>query len=208
MPEEVELILSSALAITDTRRVSKAACRWVPWICAYTGARAGEITQLRGEDVLQRDGYWAIHITPEAGTVKTSEPRTVPLHEHLIEQGFVEYARSKGKGPLFYDAESPSKAHTIDPTNPPKPRSVRQRERVGEWVRKIGVTDEAVAPNHAWRHTFQRIADRLGITEKMSDAITGHAPASVGRSYGMPTVGDMAEALKRFPKYDVNKVLE
>jgi hypothetical protein len=39
----------------------------------------------------------------------------------------------------------------------------------------------------------------------MSDAITGHAPANVGRSYGAPTVGDMAEALKTFPRYDTTK---
>lgn len=29
--------------------LNKLACRWVPWMCAYTGARAGEITQLRKE---------------------------------------------------------------------------------------------------------------------------------------------------------------
>jgi hypothetical protein len=64
-----------------------AARRWVPWLCAYTGARAGEITQLRAEDIQQhRDGLWTLRITPEAGTVKTGKARTVPLHEHLIEQ--------------------------------------------------------------------------------------------------------------------------
>jgi integrase len=56
----------------------------------YTGARAGEITQLRGKDVVKHEGVWAIQITPEAGTVKTGKPRTIPLHEHLIEQGFIE----------------------------------------------------------------------------------------------------------------------
>jgi hypothetical protein len=37
----------------------------------------------------------------------------------------------------------------------------------------------------------------------MSDAITGHAAATDGRKYGAPTVEDMAEALKRFPRYTV-----
>jgi hypothetical protein len=35
----------------------------------------------------------------------------------------------------------------------------------------------------------------------MSDYITGHAPKSVGASYGEPTLADMADALKKFPRY-------
>jgi integrase len=48
-PAEVKLVLTSALAFTDALRPFDAARRWVPWLCAYTGARAGEITQLRGK---------------------------------------------------------------------------------------------------------------------------------------------------------------
>ena len=81
---------------------------------------------------------------------------------------------------------------------------MKTRERIGEWVRKkTGVTDKALQPNHAWRHTFKRVADRVGISEKVSDAITGHAPASVGRSYGAPSVDDMAAALAKFPRYEL-----
>jgi integrase len=67
----------------------------------------------------------------------------------------------------------------------------------------LGITDPEVGPTHGWRHTFKQIAEREGISEKMSDAITGHAAATVGRSYGAPTVEDMAEALKKFPRYVV-----
>jgi integrase len=204
-PEEVEKILGAALAFKDAKRPFDAARRWVPWICAYTGARAGEITQLRGKDVIKREEHWAINITPEAGTVKNREQRFVPLHEHLLEQGFIDFVNNKGDGPLFYDADSAQRATTHDPTNPSKARAVKARERVGEWVRGLGITDKGVQPNHAWRHTFKQIADRVGISEKVSDAITGHAPASVGRSYGAPTVADMAAALKKFPRYDIGK---
>ena len=70
-------------------------------------------------------------------------------------------------------------------------------------MRELGITDPEVGPTHGWRHTFQQIADRVGIAEKMSDAITGHAPASTGRRYGPATVEDMAEAMKKFPRYVV-----
>jgi predicted metal-dependent hydrolase len=39
--EEAQTILRAAAAIRDTKRVSSAAKRWVPWLCAYSGARAG-----------------------------------------------------------------------------------------------------------------------------------------------------------------------
>ena len=59
LPDERRTILRAALRITDTDTPDNAAKRWVPWLCAYTGARPGEITQLRGGDVIERDGLHA-----------------------------------------------------------------------------------------------------------------------------------------------------
>jgi integrase len=200
--EEVAKILSAALAIQNVERKRHAARRWVPWVCAYTGARVGEITQLRDIDVLPNE--CAIRITPEAGTQKGRKAYKVPLHEHLIEQGFLEFAKASGKGPLFYnEAQSPRKT---DPTNPSKPRFVKTREHLAKWVREIGVTDPNIRPNHAWRHTFKQIGRRY-IPEQILDAITGHAPATVGRGYGAPTLTDMAKALKKFPRYSLKGAL-
>jgi integrase len=66
--DEASTILTASAAITDARTAHEACKRWVPWLCAYTGARPGEMTQLRGADVIERDGVHAIRITPEAGT--------------------------------------------------------------------------------------------------------------------------------------------
>jgi len=68
-------------------------------------------------------------------------------------------------------------------------------------VRGLGVDDPEISPNHAWRHTFKRIADEIGMPEKMNDAITGHTQATEGRKYGAPSVSAMADALKKFPRY-------
>jgi integrase len=199
-PAEIETILKAASAVMDASRASSAARRWVPWLCAYTGARVGEMTQLRGADVIHQDGVDAVRITPDAGTVKTRQARLVPLHEHIIAQGFLAYVKTRGKGPLFYEPSS-NEPKAGDPTNPRKPRYVKTREHLAEWVRKLGVDDPELQPNHAWRHTFKQIADRAGITERMSDYITGHAHKSVGAGYGAPTLEDMAAALKKFPRY-------
>ncbi|WP_439371024.1 hypothetical protein [Bradyrhizobium sp. DASA03120] len=48
-------------------------------------------------------------LTPEAGTLKTGKPRVVPIHEHLIAQGFIEMVQQVGKGALFYNDRTPQK---------------------------------------------------------------------------------------------------
>jgi integrase len=200
--EEAQVILRASAGITNLRDAFPRAKRWVLWVCAYSGARSGEITQLRGIDVIQRGDFYAMKLTPEAGTIKTSEARTVPLHEHLIAQGFIEFVREQGEGPLFYNVRKAA-TREVDPLNPQLSPASKTRGRLGAWVRDLGVNDPEVGPTHGWRNLFQRIADRAGIAEKMSDRITGHKPASVGRRYGPATVEDMAEALKRFPRYIV-----
>jgi integrase len=170
--------------------------RWVPWLCAYTGARVNEITQIRREDVREIEGVWTLHITPEAGGVKTNEARTVPLHEHLIEQGFIRAIADKPDGPLFY--------------NPGHERSGSDRgqhKKVGmflaAWVRKdLGITDPAIQPNHAWRHTFKGICLEAGIEERAADYMQGHAPKGQGRRYGANTIPALASQLAKFPRFD------
>jgi integrase len=197
---EWKTILRAAAAIKDTSTFSTAIYRWVPWLMAYTGARAQEITQLRGSDVQQLDNIWTLNLTPEAGTTKTGEARRVPIHEHLIDQGFLAFVTSRGTGPLFYRQR---KEHNSEPTKQKKLPGAQARQRLATWVRSLGVNDANLSPNHAWRHTFKLIAERSGISERIHDAITGHAPRTVGRTYGQATSEDMAHALKKFPRYEI-----
>ena len=199
-PEEAALILRAALAYTDPKTMQQRVRRWVPWLCAYSGARAGEITQMRGVDVQERSGFHVINITPEAGSTKTHAARLVPIHEHLIEQGFIEFVRRSGSGPLFYNPYTDA-VEQSDPLKPRRSRADTARAQLSDWVREIGVTDPELKPTHAWRETFKQIADRVGIIEKVHDEITGHAQKTIGRGYGRPTIEDMAEALKKFPRY-------
>ncbi|UFX44448.1 hypothetical protein HAP47_0036580 [Bradyrhizobium sp. 41S5] len=199
-PDEARLILQAALTYRDPKTATERARRWVPWLCAYSGARPGEVTQLRGMDVQKRGNFYAMTLTPDAGTIKTRKPRIVPIHEHLDEQGFLKFVRQMGKGPLFYNPRDKEPEET-DPVNPRRSRAATTRAHLSTWVRELGVTDPEVKPNHAWRHTFKQTADRVGIPEKVHDEITGHEHATEGRKYGAPTVEDMAEALKKFPRY-------
>jgi integrase len=196
---ERKKILSAAL-VTASGNLSPQralARRWVPWLCAYTGARVNEITQLRKEDVQQIEGVWAIRITPEAGGVKTNEARTVPLHEHLIAQGFITAITGKPNGPLFYDPEHERGGSDRG-----------QHKKVGmflaKWVRNfVGVTDEAIMPNHAWRHTFKTVCFEAGIEERAADYMCGHASKGQGRKYGVNTIPALANQLAKFPRFEL-----
>jgi integrase len=199
LPEERTQILNAALGVKNTRKPFDAARRWVPWLCAYTGSRPSEVTQLRGMDLIDRGGVFGLKITQEAGTLKSAEARVVPLHEHLLAQGFLGFVRQRGKGPLFYQERAPSTE--TDPIKRKKPRYAQVRQRLAEWVRELGVDDPELLPNHAWRHTFKAVGRRAGISDKILDDICGHAPATVGRGYGRASFDDMADALKQFPRY-------
>jgi integrase len=200
-PEERRKILSAAMAIKAFRKRDDAARRWVPWLCAYTGARVGEITQLRKADVIKRGGIHALKITPEAGTVKNARARVVPLHEHLIAQGFLRFVKQHGDGPLFYRPRPTTATAEVDPLKRKKAPAAQVRQRLADWVRELGVTDTEVSPLHGWRHTFKQIGRRVGISDPVLDDICRHAPASVGSAYGRASLEDMAAALRTFPRY-------
>lgn len=189
---EAKAILGASLAHRRAGKESPkmaAAKRWVPWLCAYTGARVGEIVQLRREDVRQDEGGWHIRITPEAGRVKDKDVRDVPLHAHLIEQGFVSFVEASEEGHLFY---SPNAAgETEGPWRTTK-------NRIAEFARKA-VSDPDVQPNHAWRHRFLTEGRRVGVPERVLHEITGHAPANVGEAYGEVPLSVMREGIERLP---------
>ena len=175
--EEAFKILQASLDAPPKKlsRNFAVARRWVPWLCAYTGARVNEITQARACDVKFVEDYWCIYITPEAGTQKTCSARLVPLHADLIEQGFLEFARTKkGQEPLFASTIQRGK------TSP----SELVGAHLAKWVRNMGIEDPSVAPNHGWRHRFKTEARGRRIQLGLVDAIQGHAPATEGGAYG------------------------
>jgi integrase len=193
---EAQIILTAASStmVRDERTASR---RWMPWLLAYTGARAGELAQLRAGDVdLTRK---AIRFDPTAGTVKTGKMRVIPIHDHLIEQGLLEFVKGvlavkSPEGGLFYEGRNDAGKIL---------RSDGVANKLSKWVRSLGITDPGVSPNHGWRHMFKTRARRAGIDQGIRDAICGHSSRSVAQDYEHVDVEDMAEAIKRFPRYMV-----
>ncbi|WP_082504562.1 DUF6538 domain-containing protein [Methylobacterium sp. Leaf111] len=196
---EALTILRAALGPHSPRlsREKAAARRWIPWLCAYGGARVNEVTQLRGKDVRLEKDIWIFRITPDAGRVKTGRWRDVPLHPDLTAQGFPDFVRARGNGPLFYDptrGRDGSAAHPI---------YKKVGERLAAWVRSLGVDDPGVDPNHGWRHRFKTVGRRAGIDPTVLDAIQGHAARTEGEQYGRFPTEALFDAIRRLPTYDM-----
>lgn len=197
---EAAAILSACLAPPGPLMTPEnaSARRWVPWLCAYTGARVNEMTQLRASDVMEHEGVWIVRISPEAGTVKTGVKRLVALHPHLLEMGIVEFARAKdGDAPLFY---APARKRSGEGG---RAQYESVGNRLADWVRGLGIDDPEVAPNHGWRHRYKTLRRRHGIDKEVIDAVQGHAPATEGDRYGETEVAAMLREISKLPRYEV-----
>jgi integrase len=195
-PEAVAILKSSGSYVGSKREHASmtAAKRWTPILAAYSGARIGELVQLRAEDVRKDGAVDFIRIAPEAGTVKSGLYRDVPLHNHIVDSGFLDFVRSVGTGPLFYKPSSrPSKS---------LPGSV-VAGRLAKWIRSLDVADTAVQPNHGWRHRMKTVGRELGLDPRVLDAIQGHAARTAGEDYGDVTLKAKQAAIQRLPRYQI-----
>jgi integrase len=193
--DEAKAILQAAMKVTRGGESAGtfAAKRWVPFLAAYTGARVGELAQLRKQDATREGEHWVLLLTPEAGTIKTNEARKVVLHPHLIDLGFPAFLRAAQPGHLFL---KPAKdGDVLGPLQGLK-------NRLAEFVRGI-ITDPNVAPMHGFRHRFKTVGMDAGVPSRVLDAIQGHAARTAGDGYGDVTVKAMAMAMERVPRVEV-----
>ena len=108
--EEVARLLRLAKQQTNPAR------RWLPWLAALSGARIGELAQLWAEGIKIENGihFMEIKAAPDGGSLKTpNSERRVPLHPILIKDGFLDFVKTKGKGPLFYQRSSATRTNDM-----------------------------------------------------------------------------------------------
>ncbi|MDX2464649.1 MAG: tyrosine-type recombinase/integrase [Porticoccus sp.] len=140
--------------------------RWIPLLAAYTGARRGELTQLRKQDFQKDDksGRYYLSIVEEAGSVKNQQSiRRVPIHPELLEAGFIDYVNACESDRLFE-----VKAH-----------------RVTNWFfglrEKLGIEDCDQNNNkkvfHSFRHTVVTKMKAANLSDSLQKAVVGHAIA-------------------------------
>ncbi|MBB3903591.1 site-specific integrase [Methylobacterium brachythecii] len=199
---EAETVLRAALLESNPAR------RWLPWLMAYSGARAGEIVQLRRQDIRQEpeSGVWYLDFNPEAGRLKNKpSQRVVPLHPHLIEMGFVTWAKGQANERLFYRERAGGA-----PAGRRDPKSVTIN-RVGDWVRDdvavAAVRAGEVAPNHGWRHRFSTELVNLEVPDTTRKRLTGHRLDGEDNRYvGKIVMERLHAAVAKLPRYVTDHV--
>lgn len=166
---------------------------WIPIVCLFTGARIGEIAQLRIDDIAEEEGLPFIHIRDDEKSgqkTKSGFSRVAPIHSELAALGFPAFvARQKRlagndkRGRLFPQLEP------------------NEREQIGarpsrfwrKYLQKIGLKAGADGfGSHSFRHTM---ADRLRLAGYLDDEIEvclGHNQKSVTGGYGRVKQGTVA----------------
>jgi integrase len=161
-PDEAIQVLRAA------RRQSDPRTRWLPWLCAYTGARINEVANLHREDFLESEGFWFFKINTSGGrSVKTaSSVRYVAVHPALEVEGFRQFVEDATGGRLFASGAD---------------------DVVRDWFwdkAGAGITRKGVSPNHGWRHLFEDLCIRDGVADSAKDYMTGRVQPGSAKDYG------------------------
>ena len=181
--EEAKLILTAA------RNHKNVVMRWMPWLCAYTGARLGEVSQLRSTDIVKVGDIWVIKIDPSAGSLKTlRSERMIPVHPRLEAEGFISFTQTT-TGVLF-PTLVPDTFGSIGGT---------ATKSVGRWIRSLGVVDTRISPSHSWRHRFRTLAREHDLSIDIADALIGHARKNVADRYGEFSVAALYREISKIP---------
>jgi integrase len=156
---------------------------WAPLIGLFTGARVGEVAQLKVADVFEENGMWCFHfrITPDADGQITqslkgaSSIRIVPVATQLIDLGFLDFIediKACGHARLFPHLKRGVDKETGKPNGAGYGASLSQK--FAGHLRKSHPSIEAGLAFHGFRHTLATALGLAGNPVELVASITGH----------------------------------
>ncbi|EIW7480652.1 tyrosine-type recombinase/integrase [Vibrio parahaemolyticus] len=174
---------------------------WTTKIQLYHGCRPSEVCQLTTSDIQIIEGVPCITISDSEADqrLKTSNAlRIVPLHNQLINEGFLEYVQGRRE-------QKQKQLFDYKPHGDNKDWSFRYRTNLGKLQTAIGMKPNARPTAYSFRHTFideLKIAD---IPEHIVAEIVGHAHPNItfGRYGKQAKIHQLHEAVNKFPAVEV-----
>jgi integrase len=163
---------------------------WLPLLALYTGARREEITDLLAEEVDEEGSIWFLDLKDnDLRKLKVAScTRRVPLHNTLIDLGFLDYVaavRQAGVRRLF----------------PALVNSKRCAEFIIDQIHQRITPPAGVMQDiHSFRHTFKSACRSVPLAQEVHDALTGHKTPGVSSTYG--SVAALPTLKKELDKID------
>lgn len=168
--QELKLLLKAA---NSEDQVWK---KWIIYLGIYTGARRGELIQLRKEDVKYdvdtKRYYILITDSHESQNLKTeNSKRKIPLHNELIKSGFIDYVETC-KDRVFDEVTN---VEVVTGWMP------RQMKNLG-----VDTNNELghIRSFHSFRHTFITKLMNSGVQVNLLQQVVGHEISSFGITSG------------------------
>lgn len=154
----------------EVQREHKSWKKWIVMLAAYTGARRGELVQLRKQDVKfdQETGRHYLLVTEDAGNIKTvNSNRQIPIHMQLINHGFMEFVDNSKSNCIFGDLT---------------PQAVTRWFTAFKNKLQIASFDDYGNRKvfHSFRHTFVTKARGAGISVDHVQQVVGHEKIKTG----------------------------
>lgn len=169
--------------------LQKDAVYWLPVFCLWQGCRVEEIGAAMAEDIKQEAGHWFLDLRHR--TLKNEQSqRMLPIHPRIVRLGFIDYVRRQPPGARLF----PELPHDERPVLPKGGKRLASTRRFSKWWGRWCSANAATSGQgfdhphkvfHSFRHTFKRAIREAGVSEEMSDLLTGHKGNDhSGRGYG------------------------
>ncbi|MGI0118712.1 tyrosine-type recombinase/integrase [Zooshikella sp. RANM57] len=170
---------------------------WLPLLAYFTGARLEELAQLKTTDVKAEGSIIYLQIHNEDGNQLKNEGsrRVIPLHDILLNLGFLTYVEQQQNIKLFNLSKVTGK----------------YGKRVTNWFskfkRSLGFPSSKVF--HSFRHSFRDAAVEASIPSEHIKALLGHAQKDITHGvYGSGfSLRLLNESLQRVDFKEVREVL-
>lgn len=152
---------------------------WLPLLGLYTGARLNELCQLTPTNVREDDGIAYLEITNEAEGQRiktTSGKRGIPIHQRLIDLGFLEFAHGRQASNakrLFPELQMDASGYLSGEFSK---FFSRYLERIRAKTAKTSF--------HSFRHNFEDACRNGGVLPHIMNALQGHSEQGMAGRYG------------------------
>lgn len=143
---------------------------WVPYIAYYTGCRINEACMLSKDDIYKVNDVWCIHFREDKPYQRLKNgysERLVPIHQELINTGFMDYISSV-KDERVFPMLRITKSNSFS-------------AQLSQWFGKL-LRSLDIGPNktfHSFRHTVSHCLKTEGVDVSLAAALLGHSTNSI-----------------------------